>query len=279
MTSRKTDYILIPTVSNEYTIITGMYHIQCTFPSIPENVDPGHEDTAAMTRPSGQKPVASRPASPAKGPEKEGGLFSKIGNRFNTALQSGRGEEAPRPAPAAPVAATPAAPKKPTEEKAYVRTRGSSPSMKMYIPEGTVVQGSLSGKAETEIHGRVEGNVTVEGALFLGKSAVITGNVKATSCQVDGKVEGSMDCGDELILSEGGSLAADASAGKVVRISGNIAGNVTTPGTLRIEAGGVVNGDVQARVFSMSEGAVLNGRCTMRNATQQDTLFKETGKT
>lgn len=150
--------------------------------------------------------------------------------------------------------------------------------MKMFIPEGTVVQGSISGKTETEIHGRVEGNVSVEGTLFLGKSAVVTGNVRAASCHVDGKVEGGMDCSDELILNPGGSLAADASGGKVVRISGNIAGNVTTPGTLRIEAGGVVNGDVQARVFSMSEGGVLNGRCTMRT-TQQDTLFKETEKT
>lgn len=234
-----------------------------------------------MTRSSGQNPGTSRPTSPAKGPEKDGGLFSKIGNRFNTALQSGRGEEAPRPAPAAaPVVSTPAAtPKQPVKEQPIVRTRESSPSMKMYIPQGTVVQGSLSGKAETEIHGRVEGDVTVEGAIYLGKSAVITGNVKATSCQVDGTVEGSMNCSKDLILSPGGNLAADAEAGEVVRISGNIAGNVSTPGTLRIEAGGVVNGDVQARVFSMSEGAILNGRCTMRTTTQQETLFKEAEKT
>ena len=240
-----------------------------------------------MNRSSGQKPQSGGTPSQPKKADKEAGLFSKLGNRFNTALQSSRGEDAAqpaaaRPAPAstpaaAPAAVAPASVRKPSEETASIRTKGNVASMKMYIPEGTVVQGSIKGKTETEIHGRIEGDVSVEASLYLGKNAVITGNVHAASCQVDGKVEGSMNCTDELVLSAGSALAADASAGKQVRISGKIEGNVTTPGTLRIEAGGVVNGDVQARVFSMSEGAVLNGRCTMRTA-QQETLFKETEK-
>lgn len=238
-----------------------------------------------MNRSSGQKPQSGGTPSQPKKAEKEAGLFSKIGNRFNTALQNSRSEEATQPAAGRPVPASAPAPasaaqasvRKPSEETASIRTKGNVASMKMYIPEGTVVQGSIKGKTETEIHGRIEGDVSVEAPLYLGKNAVITGNVHAASCQVDGKVEGSMNCTDELVLSAGSSLAADASAGKQVRISGKIEGNVTTPGTLRIEAGGVVNGDVQARVFSMSEGAVLNGRCTMRTA-QQETLFKETEK-
>ena len=74
-----------------------------------------------------------------------------------------------------------------------------------------------------------------------------------------------------------GPPASDAAAGKQVRVAGNVDGNVNTPGVLRIEAGGVVNGDVQAR-FSMSEGAELNGRCSMRTQGQQEKVAAPSNK-
>ena len=99
---------------------------------------------------------------------------------------------------------------------------------------------------------------------------MITGNVRADICQVEGMVEGKVECSNSLIVATTGRLAADAIAGKQVRISGQIEGNATTPGSLRIEAGGIVNGDVRARVFSMDDGATLNGRCVMRAPSQRE---------
>ncbi len=190
------------------------------------------------------------------------GLFSRISNKFNDALQSGRGSGQSSETSIPMTQRT-------ADEISLVRAR-STKTQKMYVPDGVIIEGSLTGGSETEIHGRIEGNVTVDGLLFLGKTALITGNVRADTCQVEGLVEGKVECSNSLFVAASGRLAADAVAGKQVRITGKIEGNATTPGSLRIEAGGTVNGDVRARVFSMDDGAVLNGRCVMRAPAQRD---------
>lgn len=207
-----------------------------------------------------QSPSAT-PVNPSTS-KQETGFFAKIGDRFNAALQSSRGG-----------GNTPATPppliQRVTEESPLSRLRPSK-SQKMYIPEGVVIQGSMVGNSDTEIYGTVEGDVSLEATLLLGKNAMVTGNIKALSAQIEGEVKGRVSCSEEITLAATGRLASDASAGKYIRIAGKVEGNVKTPGTLRIESGGVVNGDVQARVFSMDEGAELNGRCTMRTSEESD---------
>lgn len=200
----------------------------------------------------------------------ETGLLSRISHRFNETLQHSRGTgRAPTTQPALA--------QRTVDDIALIRARGTR-IQRMHIPEGVIIEGSLTGGSETEIHGRIEGNVTIDGALFLGKSALVTGNVRAGACQIDGMVEGRVECSEGLILSASGRLSADAVAGKQVRIAGQVQGNITTPGVLRIESGGIVNGDIKARVFSMDEGAVLNGRCTMRAPVQQQEEPKDQKK-
>ncbi len=190
------------------------------------------------------------------------GLLSRLSNRFNDAIQSGRGSGHTS-------AAQPSLAKHTVDEVALLRAR-STKTQKMYIPDGVIIEGSLTGGSETEINGRVEGNVTVDGFLLLGKSALISGNIRADSCQLEGMVEGKVECSDNLVIAATGRLSADAVAGKQIRIAGRIDGCATTPGVLRIETSGVVNGDIKARVFSMDEGATLDGRCTMRAPAQRE---------
>lgn len=229
--------------------------------------DKSRPSSSAQNQPMKPSGAAS-PRTPE--PVQDSGLLSKLSGRFNTALQTNRGGSG------MPVTSAPSAPR-PTEDISIARIR-SNKAQKMYIPEGVVIEGSITGGSETEIYGRIEGNVSVDSTLLLGKSSLVNGNVRAGSCQVEGTVKGGIQCTDDLIVTTTGRLASDAAAGKQVRVAGNVDGNVNTPGTLRIEAGGVVNGDVQARVFSMSEGAELNGRCSMRTQERQDTLFTPSNK-
>ena len=229
-----------------------------------------------MTQDNAPKPAPPETGKPAANPKPSAdrksfeklneagssGLFSRLSNRFNDALQSGRGS-------GSPAASHSSLSKRSADDIALMRAR-STKSQKMYIPDGVIIEGSLTGGSETEIYGRIEGNVTVDGILLLGKTALITGNVRADACELEGMVEGKMDCSASLVVAASGRLAADAVAGKEIRISGRIDGNATTPGVLRIEKGGVVNGDLKARVFSMSEGATLNGHCTMRAPAQRE---------
>ncbi len=193
-----------------------------------------------------------------------GGLFSRIGERFNEALQQGRGGARHRNA----VEEMRRSPAIAGDDLSARRTRNVT-LRRMVIPEGVIVEGSLTGGAESEIGGRIEGDLTVHGSLFLLKSAVVTGSVHAGSCQMDGHVEGRVEVSSDLAIGKTGRLNADAVAGRNVDISGQVNGSVTTPGRLRMTAGSVVNGDVRVRVLNMEEGAALNGVCTMRAPAQR----------
>ncbi len=187
------------------------------------------------------------------------GLFSRLGERFNEALQQGRGDSRHRKA----VEEMRRSPAIAPEDPAARKTRNTG-LKRLVIPEGVTIGGSLTGGAESEIGGRIEGDLVIEGPLFLLRTAVVTGNVHAGSCQMDGLVEGRVEVTSDLAIGKTGQLNSDAVAGRNVDISGQVNGSVVTPGRLRMAAGSVVNGDVRVRVLNMEEGAALNGVCTMR---------------
>lgn len=187
------------------------------------------------------------------------GLFGLLNKRLDDALQSGRGGERPSEPATRAVSATSAA----QDDIAIKRARASG-AVRMLLPEGCIIEGSLKSSSDAEIAGRVQGDVTVQGRLLLGASGVIAGNVRASACLVEGKVEGKVECSDDVELSRTGRLNADVSAGKRVNIAGQVLGNVNTPGVLRLAATAQVQGDMYARNLVMEEGATLNGQCIMR---------------
>ncbi len=197
------------------------------------------------------------------------GLFGRWNARLNDAIQSGRGTERARD----PVAETAAQPDTTADDLAIRRARSVKPG-RMVIPEGVIIEGSVSGGTDTEISGRVDGNVTVDGRLYLGASALVSGNVRAHSCKVEGLVEGKVECSELLELGETGRLNADVIAGKRINLAGQVYGNVNTPGLLHLAATGKVHGDIKVRNLIMEEGATLNGGCIMRAPAQKNNAQK-----
>jgi cytoskeletal protein CcmA (bactofilin family) len=195
---------------------------------------------------------------------KRGGFFGRFSSKLDDALQTSRGPERPRDA----VIESASRPEVSADDLAIRRARTTSPQ-RMVIPEGVIIEGNLTGGTDTEINGRIEGDITVEGRLFLGASALITGNVRAGSCSVDGLVEGKVECSEDLELGKSGRLNADVLAGKRINLAGQVYGNVTTPGVLRLATSSKVVGDLRARNLIMEEGASLNGKCAMRAPSQQ----------
>jgi cytoskeletal protein CcmA (bactofilin family) len=192
------------------------------------------------------------------------GFLGRFTTRLDDALETSRGSEQQRNV----VEETVDAPHATADDLAMRRAKTVSPK-KMIIPEGVIIEGSLVGGSETEIGGRVDGNITVDGRLYLGKSALVSGNVSAGSCRVEGLVEGKVDCTDELELTKTGRLNADVMAGKKATVAGQVYGNVTTPGVVRLLSGCRVEGNVRARSLVLDEGAMLYGECSMRPPTQR----------
>ncbi|NIA15581.1 MAG: hypothetical protein GWP08_16080 [Nitrospiraceae bacterium] len=192
---------------------------------------------------------------------KRGGLLGRMNAAFHDALQSGRGGEEGADIRQAPPRAT-------ADDLAIRRAKHTSPR-KMVVPEGVVIAGSMSSGSETEISGRVEGDVIVDGRLYLGPTALITGNVRATSCKVEGLIEGKIECSQEIDLGPHGRLNADAMAGKKITVAGQVFGSITAGGLLRLVASGRIDGDVHAKRLVIEEGASFNGGCTMRTPAQR----------
>ena len=104
---------------------------------------------------------ARRPFDESGG-KKKSSLFGKFNTRVQDAIEEGRGEEAMRQA----VTETPKAPVLPADDVAI--RRGQTPSSEqMIVPEGVVIEGTMTSASETQIAGRIEGDVTVEARLSL----------------------------------------------------------------------------------------------------------------
>ena len=194
------------------------------------------------------------------------GLLGRFNSRFNDKLQTSRGQDRQRDV----VVETASTPEVKADDLAMRRAKTVSGSaQRMIIPEGVIIEGSLTSSSDTDIGGRIEGNITVEGRLNLGPSALISGNNRAGSCKIEGLVEGKVECSEDLELGPTGRLNADILAGKRIYLAGEVYGNVTTPGILRLAATSRVEGDIRTRSIMVEEGATLNGQCTMRAPSQQ----------
>lgn len=195
---------------------------------------------------------------------KGGGLFGRVNQAFQDVLQNSRGSNPQR----APVQEAGDDPTVTADDLAIRRAKNVKPK-RMIVPEGVIINGSMTSGSETEISGRIEGDVTVDGRLYLGASALVTGNVRASSCRVEGLVEGRMECSQDLELGQTGRLNADALAGKRMVLAGQVFGDIATSGSIRLVATAKVTGNIRSRRILIEEGAMFNGRCSMRSPAQR----------
>lgn len=222
------------------------------------NLDPEKQHTAEKTSDSDPYGELQR--------ARRGSFFERMNQAFQDALQTSRGPSKMR----SPVREMEESPAPTTVDDLAIRRARSVKLQKMTVPESVIIDGSLTSGAETEIAGRIDGNVTVEGRLTLEASALVSGNVKAAACKVDGLVEGKVECTQEVELGETGRLNADVVAGKRVSISGQVCGNVFCGGLVRLASTSKVTGDVRAQSLVIEEGAIFNGNCSMRSSPRKD---------
>ena len=202
-----------------------------------------------------------QPQAPPAREEKKGTILGKFNAKFQDALQTSRGDDAPGSGARGLHV--------PGSDDLAMRRAKSVRSQKMVVPEGVVIEGSFSSASETEISGRVDGDVTVDGKLTLGPSALVVGSVRVAVCKVEGQVDGKIECGQELELGPTGRLNHDAMAGKRMTVAGNVKGNITCGGQLLLVASAKVTGNIRARSIVIEEGAIFNGTCSMSGPGQK----------
>lgn len=215
---------------------------------------------------------ASRPYNESGG-KKKSSLFSKFNTRVQEAIEEGRGEDAVRQA----VTETPKSPAVTADDVAI--RRGKTPSsQQMIVPEGVVIDGTMTSASDTQIAGRVNGDLSVEAQLTLDSAAVVTGKIHAASCSLRGKVDGNIECTHDLVIGESGRLNADAISGRDMTVAGKVKGNLNCGGILRLMNTARLKGNIRARSVVINEGAVFNGTCAMAKPKQIDTKSAQKAK-
>lgn len=186
----------------------------------------------------------------------KGSFLGKFNAAFQDKLKANRSEE-----PDVESRVRPDTTARDANDLAMRRPRGGQDD-RMIVPSGVVIDGSLSSHSETEISGRVQGDVTVDGRLILTPGSQVSGNVRTSSSRVEGAVDGKVECSGELELGTNGRLNADALAGKRMTLAGHVNGNITCGGLLRLVSTAKVTGNIRARAIVMEEGATFNGGCS-----------------
>jgi cytoskeletal protein CcmA (bactofilin family) len=107
---------------------------------------------------------------------------------------------------------------------------GSRQSLSAFIDQGSEFEGKLSFKDTVRIDGAFRGEISSENTLVVGETGEILAAVRSRTVVIAGSVTGDVVASERLVLQK----------------------------TARLE------GDVQAGSLQMEDGAVLNGRISMK---------------
>jgi cytoskeletal protein CcmA (bactofilin family) len=104
---------------------------------------------------------------------------------------------------------------------------------------------------------------------LLGRSLVVQGDLKADGAfRIDGTVEGSVISKGAVYIGESGVVRGDV-AGSDVVIAGQVTGNVSCTGHLEIVASGKIEGDLDAKSVRIETGGVFRGTSRMAGAEKE----------
>lgn len=88
--------------------------------------------------------------------------------------------------------------------------------IKSIIGQDAVFEGTLYAKETTRVDGLIKGDVKIEGALVLGVSGRINGNVTASTIMVGGSVEGDLVAKEKIVISATGKVSGNLHTKKLI---------------------------------------------------------------
>ena len=104
---------------------------------------------------------------------------------------------------------------------------------------------------------------------FLDRGSRISGELHfESSFRIDGRFQGKIESSGRLIVGEGGEVEGDVHV-RHVAVSGVVRGSLHADEQIHIAAGGRVEADLDTPSLVIEDGAVFEGRCTMRKEGQK----------
>jgi cytoskeletal protein CcmA (bactofilin family) len=98
---------------------------------------------------------------------------------------------------------------------------------------------------------------------FIDRGSQVRGDLTfEDSFRIDGRFEGKIRAGRELIIGDNADVTADIEVGKL-QVNGNLKGSVKATERVELLAQARVYGDVVTPVLRIEEGATFQGSCQM----------------
>ncbi|MGE4282531.1 MAG: polymer-forming cytoskeletal protein [Clostridia bacterium] len=123
------------------------------------------------------------------------------------------------------------------------KTSGSIP-VDTFIGENSTFEGNIKLKETIKVDGKVIGEITAEGDVIIGDSAIISGNIYANN----------------------------------VIVAGSVNGNVTAKNQMRLTVTSKLIGDIKTYSLIIDEGAMFQGNCGMLDRPSEP-VISETSNT
>jgi len=107
---------------------------------------------------------------------------------------------------------------------------------------------------------------------LIGRTTILEGAIKTEEpLRIDGKVLGEVISKADLILGEKSYITGDVSCQNVM-LAGTVQGNINAKGQLHITSSGRLHGDASIGSFIVDERGVFDGKCSMTQSQDDDTL-------
>lgn len=102
------------------------------------------------------------------------------------------------------------------------------------------------------------------GYSLLDSQLTVAGDIRTVgSLRIDGRLEGSIQNADMVVLGVGATMVGDVRARELI-VGGALTGNVVATERVELQATAIVNGNITTQVVLVQEGGVINGRVEMQ---------------
>ncbi|WP_373057258.1 polymer-forming cytoskeletal protein [Zunongwangia sp. H14] len=83
------------------------------------------------------------------------------------------------------------------------------------IAAGTLIKGEITGKGAFRIEGTLEGNLTTQGKVVIGKGGIINGKLECENADVEGRITGNLHVKEVLSLRSSAIIDGEVTTGKL----------------------------------------------------------------
>lgn len=129
------------------------------------------------------------------------------------------------------------------------------------IPKGTIINGNIEISGKLEMYGTINGNINSKERVNI--CGEVKGNIKANDLYAkDSFIEGNIECKAGAVIRENTVVLGDMEADSLM-VDGAIQGKLDIKGCVTLGERAIVDSDIKAKSIQVSNGAAINGNCSL----------------